>query len=276
MSQQSHLRSVDSPAGSDTRTQGRAQRQRAGRALPTDRMKMELQVKVLEAIGRLSGAGKRAVTGQELSRAVGGLAPATVILSNRFMADAGWIENKRGEYKATDALVEYCRRRSIDTSGDPTEALREPATQSWFWQALHPYFVNGKLSYSDAALHLSREARANPDHEPMIANLIAWLEWVGLIEVEDGQVSLTAQETGSSGQQPEPPADQRPAEPLSPAAEPAGTASKEPTMPPGGTPRYVISFDVRMTQDDLNRLSSEQVGKFLEAFGTVVTLSKKI
>jgi hypothetical protein len=287
MPQQPHLRPVEPPEGGDGMSPVRApQRQRAGRALPTDRMKMDFQVRVLNAIGRLSGAGKRPVTAQELSKALEGIAPTTVILSNRFFADAGWIRNQRGQYTATDALVEYSRRRALASSGavpsEALEALRVPARQSWFWEALSPHLADGSMSYTEAAIILMSEAHASESHKPMITNLIAWLNVIGLIDIQDDQISL-AGEPGSPAagrmSHADPQANGQPAAPVA-APRPAatGTPREEPTaQPEGNPPAYVIAFNfgTQLTADDLARLSPEQIKALFEAVGTVMALTSK-
>ena len=278
MSQSSHLHSVDPQDGGGSQGPSRTpQRQRAARPLPTDRIKMDVQPKVLETIGRLSGAGKQPVNANELSKRVG-LVPATVILSNRFFADAGWIENQRGLYTAKDALVEYVRRCAVsgEATDDALEALRVPVReQSWFWEALSPYLAEGgSLPLSEATIVLMRAAGANDNHMPMITNLIAWLEIIGLIAVEDGQVRLASGAApNGSAEMRQQPAEQQPAS--APDAATGGTGEK-PTGQPGAGPPYVIAFnfEVRMTAEDLARLSGEQIKSFFESVGTVMALGK--
>ena len=87
---QSHLRSVTGADGGDSGDAGRQQaRQRAAKGLPTDRIKRDRQYGIPVAIGRLSGPRKEPINADSLARAVGGgIAPTTVILSNRFFEDA--------------------------------------------------------------------------------------------------------------------------------------------------------------------------------------------
>jgi hypothetical protein len=286
MTSQSHLHPVQPPHNGDATDSARApQRRRASRALPTDRMKMDVQVRVLHAIGRLSGAGKRPVTAQELGKAVDGLAATTVMLSNKFFADAGWIENQHGRYTATDALVEYSRRRALAGSGpvpsEAMEALRRPVRQSWFWQALRPYLANGRLPSTEAAIVLMSEAGAGESHKPMIANLIAWLRIIGLVDLQGDDISLAEGEpelSADSSDHAGPQADRQPGAPVAvprPAATEA-TGEKPAAQAGGSPPAHVIAFNfgVRMTADDLARLTPEQIKSFFEAVGTVMALSK--
>ena len=112
-------------------------RRRAAKALPTDRIKMDRQYEILAALGRLSSA-RNPMNADSLARTVGGgIAPTTVMLSNNFFADAGWITNPaKGQYAATDALVRYARRLDTDTPERAALELHEPVRRSWFWQVL--------------------------------------------------------------------------------------------------------------------------------------------
>src|SRR5258706_2865287 len=99
MSDTDESRAVTFRADAWVQSERQQQRQRAALPLPTDRMKIELQIKVLQTQARLSGPGKRAVNAQDLSRAVGAVAPTTVILSHRFFRECGWVEQTgRGQY----------------------------------------------------------------------------------------------------------------------------------------------------------------------------------
>ncbi|HEY5990304.1 MAG TPA: hypothetical protein VIV12_28545 [Streptosporangiaceae bacterium] len=276
MSQKPHLRPVESSnGGGDSPGAGRQQpRQRSTKALPTDRMKMDRQVAVLGTLGRLSGPRKEPVNGDQLSRAVGGIGAATVILSNRFFADAGWIVSSgRGLYAATDALVEYTRRLATGTPGHAAEVLREPARRSWFWEILEPYLANGRLPVNEAAILLMREAGAMDHHMPMILNLIAWLEQVGLASVQD---DFLVGEGGSADEGAGSPGD--PAELTDPKAlaqtgdEGEGTSGEEEFLP---APVVMFSLDVRVTVADLALLTPEQIKSFFEAVGTLAAVKNK-
>lgn len=285
MANQSHLRPVEPPTDGEFPTGRQPQRQRADKALPTDRMKMDRQIAVLGALGRLSGPRKDPVNGDQLSRAVGGAVAATIILSNKFFADAGWIvPSGRGHYAATDELVEYTRRLATGTPQYASEVLRAPARRSWFWEILEPYLANGgRLPVNEAAILLMREAGAMDHHMTMIQNLVAWLEHIGLITVQDNYIVAAGVSDGvgtpSAGSPAEP---QRPADPQRPAG-PKPTAGPEPDgertivrdeeLPPATLLGF--SLDVYLTVDDLARLTPEQIKALFEAVGALAALKNK-
>jgi hypothetical protein len=285
MVNQPHLRPVEPPTDGESPTGRQQPRQRATKALPTDRMKMDRQIAVLGALGRLSGPRKDPVSGDQLSRAISSVVAATVILSNRFFADAGWIvPSGRGLYAATDELLEYTRRLATGTPEYACEVLRAPAQRSWFWEILEPYLANGgRLPANEAAILLMREAGAMDHHMAMIQNLIAWLEYIGLVTVQDNYIVAAGggdgAGTSSAGLPAEP---QRSAEPQHPA-DPEPEATRE----AGGGERIVqdgelapptlIAFglDVRLTVDDLARLTPEQIKAFFEAVGALAAVRNK-
>jgi hypothetical protein len=279
MSQQPYLHPVAPPDSGGPAAIGRQQaRQRADKALPTDRMKMDRQIAVLHALGRLSGPRKESVNADGLSRAVSGIAPTTVILSNRFFEAAGWIViPAKGIYAATNVLVEYTRRLATGTPAYAAEALRDPARQSWFWQVLEPHIADGRrLPVNDAVILLMRGAGASDGHTPMIRNLIAWLEHVGMISVRDQCIAAeakTAEPAGDTAPGPPQPRDQGPAGTPAPAE--TGAKGEKPTAPGGGEPPATVvafSFDVKVTTADLARLTPEQIRAFFEAVGAVMAV----
>ena len=274
MVNQPHLRPVEPPRDGEPPTGRQQPRQRATKAFPTDRLKMDRQIAVLGAIGRLSGPRKESVNGDQLSRAVGGVAAATVILSNKFFVDAGWIETGgRGLYSATDVLVEYTRRLATGSEEHAAEVLREPARQAWFWVLLEPYLANGRLPLNDAVILLMREANASGDHQPMIRNLIAWLEYIGLITVRD-QFMVAVDQVAAPAE--DAPQVQLPAERPTPAG--TGATGGPPTTKAGGSrPPAVVSLilEIELTAEDLAQMAPEQIKVFFEAVGTVAAVKNK-
>jgi hypothetical protein len=241
-------------------------------------MKMDRQVAVLGALGRLSGPRKEPVSGDQLSRAVGGVIAATAILSNRFFADAGWIVSSgRGLYAATDELVEYTRRLATGTPERAAEVLRAPARQSWFWQLLEPHLAHGRLPVTDAVILLMREAGAMDHHMTMISNLIAWLEYIGLITVRDNFIAAGGDGSGEGAASAGPPAEpQRPADPQAPAGTGArgeGPTVRDEELPPATL--IAFGLDVRLTVADLAVLTPEQIKAFFEAVGTLAAARNK-
>lgn len=283
-SEQPFLHSVKG-SGSDSGqpATGRQQpRQHASKALPTDRMKMDRQPVVLGTIGRLSGPRKESINGDALSRAVGGVVATTVILSNRFFADAGWINIPgKGLYAATDALVEYTRRIETGTAEYAAEALRGPARNAWFWGVLEPYLKDERrLPLHEAEILIMRAAEASGGHLPMIRNLIAWLEYVGLIIVQDQHMAAApgvAAPVDAAGAPAEPPAHDASAGADVPGSG-TETESTKPNAPGGGQPPATVvafSFDVKITADDLARLSPEQIKALFEAVGAVMAAKQR-
>jgi len=237
---------------------------------------MDRQYEIPAAIGRLSGAPKDPVNADTLARAVGGgIVPTTVILSNRFFEDAGWITTPaKGQYAATDALVAYTRRLATDTPERAALELHGPVRQSWFWQVLESHSIDGRVRVSDAENMLMTAAEAGPGHLPMIRNLIVWLEHIGMITVNDQFISV---KDGTAAAAADASPAQGPAAPEKPAGTPAqtGAESAKPTDKAGEpSPATVIalSFEIKITADDLARLTPEQIAALFAAVGTVAAV----
>lgn len=276
-SQQSHLRSVPPSGGGGAGDTPRQQaRQRATKGLPTDRIKKDRQYEILPAIGRISGARHDPIDADALARAVGGgIAPTTVILVTRFFEDARWITiPAKGRYATTDALWEYTCRLATDTPERAVLELHGPVRRSWFWQVLESHTINGKVRISDAENRLMDAAEANPGHLPMIRNLIAWLEHIDMITVDDQYIALKDSTAASAaapdpdpGSAQTPDATEKPAETRSEAKEPIEQAGER-----SPAPVISLSFEVKITIDDLARLSAEQITALFAAVGTVAAV----
>jgi hypothetical protein len=274
-STQAHLRAVTPTDGGEppAADPGRQQpRQRASRSLPTDRIKRERQYEILPAIGRLSGPRKDAVNADSLARAVGGgIASTTVILSNKFFTEAGWITNPaKGLYAATDALVEYTRRLAVDGAERAALELHAPARSSWFWQELEPRFTNGKVRVSDAEIVLMHAANATDGHLPMIKNLIDWLEHIGMITVDDQFITAKDSAVPDAAPDPAPEAHDEPGETVPESAKPDGMG-REPASPT----ILAVTFDLKITVGDLAHLSADQIRALFDAAGTIAALKGK-
>jgi hypothetical protein len=267
------------PSGSGTGNTGRAQKQRAERSLPTDRMTFDKQVEALRSIAQIGGNGKRPVTAEDISPNVG-LKGGTGGLSNKFFRDSGWIVSAgRGAYAAADPLMQYHRHLNIDPhdSHGARQYLAASARNSWYWEALEPMLEGGVRQ--TMALHaLSKEAGAN-DHTHQLHTLLEWVEWLGLIRRDGDLVFPGAAEAnrptkaGVASDEPvERPAvsdvdtgeivhadsvsDERPAT----APQKAATAQVETDT----SALVSFSFSVRITADDAAKLSSEQLQSLLD------------
>ena len=174
--------------GSNPPTSGggaKNQKQRSDRSLPTDRLSFDKQVEVLRAIAQMSGNGRRPVTAEDLSAAIG-LRGNTGGLSNKFFRDSGWVESAgRGMYAATEALLEYHRHLNVDAQ-DVAGARRNlafVAESSWYWQAVEPMLDEGGARQTMILHALSKSAGAF-EHTQQLMSILGWLEWLGLVRRE--------------------------------------------------------------------------------------------
>jgi hypothetical protein len=242
-------------------------------------MNFDKQVEVLRFIAQFSGNGKRPVTAEDLSAAVG-LKGGTGGLSNKFFRDSGWIVSAgRGAYAAADPLVAYHRHLNVDPQ-DFQGARRFLATSvrgSWYWEALEPMLEGGVRQ--TMALHtLSKEAGAN-DHTPQLLMILEWLEWLGLIRREGDLVFPVTSETDVQGEPDDAPDELAGGVAMHDAdsdetASAGGTSdarqpvtSQRPAAAPGEVDTSALvsfSFSVRITADDAAKLSGEQLQSLLD------------
>lgn len=252
-------------------------RPRPGRSLPTDRMKVEVQRSALLALARLS-FGTRPVDANALGVALN-ISPATAPLSNGFFRDSGWIERSgKGKYVATPALMDYYNKVNSQMP-NAGASLAATAANAWYWEALSPYLsaTGTPLSRTEAIYHLRRAAEATPDHDPQVANLLEWLQIIGLVRLtEDGVVRADGAPAAQPTQpQPTPPTTENEPDTV-PAASTATEVPKPTTQTPAkpGTPPIVsFHFDVQLSAIDLAALSPEQIKSLFEAVGTIAAVT---
>lgn len=281
------LRSVQD--GSDAQRSRSPQRARPKRGLPTDRMHFDRQVEVLRTFGRLSGANKRPVDSSDVA-GVMGVTAATAGLSTRFFVEAGWLEQpQKGKYAATDALLEYTRSPRDDESSECEAAtwLAETVVNSWSWAALKPLLVNRRsVPKRDAQMVLIREAGAEQGHKGQIDNLLAWLDFAGLITVDQDTVALAPEghENGEAGSGVNAPEEAENDQPPAPEREEGQATGRNAVSGPttgqqAGEQPVVLSFhfSVQMTAADLACLDAEQIRAVYEGVGSVaaITAQKK-
>ncbi len=270
----------------------RQPRSRPAKSLPTDRMKIEAQQRVLVTIGKQSGTEKRTIDATRISQAMNReISHYTVGLSNGFFVDAGWLEKRgRGDFAASDSLLDYVRRLATDKDNTSRAVmpLRDAAVDSWFWKVVKSHLTFGEARESELLGTLMHEAGASPDHLPQLRTLLAWLEYIELIERADGRVRVHEHAGGAEAA-----ADDSEVQLErrldSPSEEPAhsdppptpqnthGAGEPSNTVPrPGRNPAdTLLAFDFSccLTADDLAKLSAGQIQALFAAVGTVMSLT---
>lgn len=180
------------PSPPETERAKRASKARADKALPTDRLKFDNQVKILRAVAITSGNSRRGSNAEAMSAAID-LSGTTGGLNSRFFRSAGWFESVgRGEYTASAGVLAYNQHINIDPDAqyEATAKMREEVRQSWFWEVLEPMLSSGHpISQKLAILELAKAAGAS-NHTYQIETILDWLEWVGLAVREGDQVKL--------------------------------------------------------------------------------------
>lgn len=274
-----HLRPVpesgDSPAEPPPATNRRAaQRARAKRALPTDRMKFDMQVTALRAIAIASDFGKRHVGSEDIAPRVG-VIPATAGLNNQFFMESGLILRvKKGQYKPTDTVNKFTQEHSFD----PVKAgaqLAETLRDTWYYREVEQQLAMGTTTTGKMVGVLALEAGATKAHEIQLATLLTWLVYAGLITLDNDKVQLTGKPPAPTAPQK---ADPEPEQPPRPTADPVpeGTTTKGHQEVPAAQAVLSFTFDFALTAEDLQRLSPEQIQAVFGAVGDVMAIKSAI
>lgn len=177
-----------------------ASKARPERPIPTDRLKFDNQVEVLKQVASMSGNNRKGVDAETMSAAIN-LRGGTGGLNSRFFRASGWFEAVgRGEYTASDGLLQYWRHINVDPDDHQaaTAGMRSEVKRSWFWDVVGPMLENGHPVREKAILlQLATSANAT-DHRAQLETIVDWLVWVGLVRRDGESVVLaTAPKLGN-------------------------------------------------------------------------------
>jgi hypothetical protein len=251
-------------------------RTRARKSLPTDRLKFEAQIELLQRFGRISGSQKRLVTTEEVARAQK-VSANTAGLNNGFFVDAGWLQKQgRGHFIATDALLKYVQKVQFDTENAAAAAalLAETMRNSWYWQSLANQVGNGGLPRGEALVILSTEAGAGQEYKVQLDHVLNWLQYVGLIRLDEKMVMPVAagaaavREVRDDGAMSDDDAGERGLGDGVNDRRADGRQERKDVI-------LAVSVDFRLTAGELATLSPEQIKALFEAVGTVAALTNK-
>lgn len=259
---------------------------RAKKALPTDRLKLDVQKKALGAIAVLSDYGQRSVGAADLAPSLG-LSPATAGLNNSFFMESGLIvRESKGKYKPTEAVNEYARRYSFD-SDRAGLCLTALLSQTWFFQCVRRHLAGiGPASRDKLIELLAYEAGATKEHAVQLGSLLGWLEYAGLIAYSgDDRVYTLARNAPKDpdeapgaidGSEVDGDGDTDPA-PKSTTTEKVAEGEKKDRVD-AVQPKPVLSFsfDFALTKDDLAALTPEQIEAVYKAVGGVMAIKASL
>jgi hypothetical protein len=265
-------------SGGQKEQQKRASRPRASKALPTDRLKLDAQKALLQAIAVASDYGKRAVGSNDIAPRMG-LAASTAALNNNFFMESGLIKREsKGKYVPTEAANSFARTYSFNKQGAGAD-LREVLSNSWYFKEVQQQLAGMGPATKETLIELlAHRASASKDHETQLGSLLAWLEYAQLIvldgslyklakDVPAGEEAEAASEKDASSKLEKPDDD-------APAPAPERTTKGEEGQGDVGSAPPVLSFnfDLSLTADDLKALSPQQIEAVFEAVGKVMAI----
>lgn len=285
---ETHLYSINSdgettevpPPGGPGDTSKRPQRApakaRPTEPVPTDRMKFDTQVKALLTACTASRDGAEWVTADDMA-ALMDISVATAPLNNAFFVSVNLLEKRgKGEYRPTDITVKFKQKWTFDKKAAP--GLLAPAfTDSWFFDAVQQRLALGDVTVDDMIQTLAFKANSDRNYATQFGFCLEWLEYVGLITMENGQVRLTADTPALDTAGPDSGAvDGQPTGDLekAPPADAQDTTAQLPQRrhEDGPPPIVSMSIDITVTAEDLAKLSPEQINALFDGVGKVAAV----
>ena len=253
---------------------------RPSKALPTDRMKLEVQKKALSAIAILSEYGKRGISGADMAPRLE-VAATTAGLNNSFFAQSKLIERTgKGRFKSTDAANEFARRFSFNQE-EAGLCLKEPLSKTWYFKTVSQQISGFGPTPKEKLIELlAYDAETTKDYRVHLGTLLSWLEYAGLIKLEDGKYQLTANapepgtDRGSADVKEEPKEPEKETPPATPEGATSAPDSGGQSQPANAILGF--NFDFTLTGDQLAKLSPEQITALFKAVGDVMAIKATV
>ena len=258
----------ETPTTSNLVTRRASERIKPQFKLPTDRLSMEKQKAVLKAFVVGGQGGTQPVSNSKLSTLTR-IAEVTVPLNNAFFESVGLITRAgRGLYMATEPTREYVRASSFkeDAAG---RTLADTFADTWFFAAVRDRLNMAPATKSEMIEVLAQVASTDSSYGPQIAFLLDWLEYAELIRFDGEQVILNAEKKYAVLISPK---DEPKSAIVTP--EPAVAEGKKPTTVALDSPSAVlaISFELALTNDDLEKLMAEQIHALFTGVGQIASI----
>lgn len=251
------------------------QKARPRYAVPTDRMRFEVQEKALRVICLASRGGVEPVDSDKMAAHLH--VPASkAALNNAFFVSVGLVEKSgKGDYLPTSIALDYQRKHSFDRRA--AAALIAPCfTDTWFHDAVCQQLDIGAATRDQLIATLAAEAHTDDSYSVQYGMLLDWLEYVGLITTVDGRITV-------SGKDAERPADDRleldtPDSDPRPAPIPEQDAAPRVAQPFTAPSSAVLSltFSVNLSLEDLAALSADQIAALFDGVGRVAAVKAAV
>lgn len=270
-----HLRPVPESAAptEPPASQGRAARRpRTSRALPTDRMKFEIQVGALRAIAIASDFGKTAVSSEDISSRLG-VAATTAGLNNAFFMESGLVTREsKGRYKPTDAVNKFARAYGFDEA-KAGELLAESLKSTWYFREIEQQLAMGGTPVQRMVEVLAHAAGATSDHSAQLTMLLTWLEYAGLVDTSSGFI-LVRGAPKLEEEDEESPAVKDHSKPPAGSSGEGSTHDASKADAPKDRSETILAFhfDLSLTPEDLHGLTPEQIHAVFDAVGKVMAI----
>lgn len=179
----------DNGAGTKPAPSG-GKKRRPTRYLPTPRISFEKQVDLLRAFGVLYSANEQPVTNEDAGPAAS-LAASTAQLTNAFFVENGLLErSEAGAFTPHQVVRDFAQAYewNPETAG---EKLSPKMRETWFAKTLLPRLSMSPQAKAQALQVMAEACGASTDFADQVELLLSYLEFAGVVTVEDGVVATT-------------------------------------------------------------------------------------
>ncbi|WP_242109100.1 hypothetical protein [Luteimonas aquatica] len=175
------------------------------KVIPTDRVSFDKQMSVLRAYAAASGPEKKAVSNDEVSAVISGLAASSISLCNPYLSDCGFLIAEGRKQRPVDAVFDYLHAYEWNPDTAATK-LRGIMAETWAAKELLPKLGFRQLSKDEAIQFLADASKAQKGHRRNLETVLDYLGTTGVVNVDGNTVSKVSGAPLGNDPPPPPPA----------------------------------------------------------------------
>jgi hypothetical protein len=241
---------------------------RPTKKLPTFRVGYEKQMDALRAYAVLSENGTKGVHYGKIADIIK-VHEANVSSMNPFFVEVGFIEKREPGYMPTAPVIEYNRQYSWNQE-TAAQKLAPIIANSWFGQALGHRLQFRAMTEEQAIETLAAECGAGPEAKPQLRMLLDYCQSAGLLERNNGQVSMPAMPwlKTPAAQEPEPAPSSPPPQPASPG--PTTRPAPSVVLTPGQESSIHLNIGIEVNLAEMKDWPADRIAAFFAGIAQVL------
>jgi hypothetical protein len=244
-------------------------KQQPTKRLPTDRIRFKAQLDIIRAYGNASQSGARAVNYREAAKQVR-LDPDTLTLLSAFLVENGFCEKAGNDLMPSKPVIDFALAHTWAAETAPRK-LAPLIKRTWFGQSLCTMLGFRPYSEDEAVAELAHEISAGPEFKARISILVEYVEAVGLLRRDGGQLMLAEPIADAPTPRPESAsASPSPGQPMEVGR--SGSSTMTGFMSAEGAVQFHVS--IRVTMAEMSGWAPDRIAAFFAGLAQVLAAKK--